>query len=118
PYTTLFRSLLGQLLLGLPDVADLGDAVDPDRLQLLHGVHRLPAGVVRGLAALLRGGGGQGGEADDVTHRVDVRYLGAEDLVDHDPAALVRGEAGRVEVEQVARALAARGVHDGVGGDL
>jgi hypothetical protein len=47
-----------------------------------------------------------------------VRCLGAEELVDHDPAALVRGEAGRAEAEQFARALAARGVHDGVGGDL
>ena len=85
--------LLGELLLGLPDVADLGDAVDADRLQLRHGVHRLPAGVVRRLTALFRGGGGQGGEADDVAHRVDVRHRGAEELIDHDPAALVRGEA-------------------------
>src|SRR5262249_27382722 len=57
--------LLGELLLGLPDVADLGDAVDADRLQLLHRVHRLTAGVVRRLPALFRGGGGQGGKADD-----------------------------------------------------
>src|SRR6185437_2546434 len=49
---------------------------------------------------------------------VDVRHFGAEELVHHDPAALVGGQAGRVQVQIVACALTAGRIHDGVGEDL
>src|SRR5580700_7785946 len=68
--------------------------------------------------ALLGGGGRQGGETDNVADRVDVRHLGPEVLVHHDPATLVGVQAGRVEAESLTGPLPAGRVHDGVGGDL
>jgi hypothetical protein len=81
-------------------------------------VHRLAAGVVRGDPALLHGRGGQRREADHVAHRVDAGCLGAVVLVHLDPAAAVRGQPGGLQVQVRGHALAARGVHDGLGRDL
>src|SRR5262249_26005247 len=85
------HGLLGELLLGPADEADLRDAVDADRLELVHAVQLLAAGVVGRDPALLHRRRRERGEADDVAHRVDVRHLGAEEIVDPDPAALVGG---------------------------
>ena len=111
------HTLAGELVLGLPDEADLGNAVDPDRLRLVRGVHRLAAGMVRGQPALLHGRGSQRREPDHVADGVDVRDLGLEVLIHRDPAALVGTQAGRGQVQRVGLALPPGGVHDRVGRD-
>ncbi len=76
-----------ELVLGLPAVADLGDRVDPDRLERDEAVRRLAARVVGGEPALLHRGRGERGEADDVADGVDVRRPAVRKLlVDRDPA--------------------------------
>src|ERR1039457_5154137 len=111
-------AVLGQLLLGPPDEADFGNAVDADRVQLADLVQRLAAGVMRRDPALLHGGGRQRGKTDHVGDRVDVRDGGPEKLVHHDPAELIGGQAGRIEVKVVAHDLppgrAQRGEHRAV----
>ena len=92
-------AVAGQLLLGAPDGRDLGDRVDRVRHERGDAMRRDPERVTGGEAALLEGGRGEAGKADDVADRVDVRNGCAVVLVDDQAPAPIGGEPGRVEVE-------------------
>ena len=111
--------LVGQLLLGLADEADLGNGVDAVGIKAGVGGRRaIVEGVGRGDAALLHRDRGQRRKADHVADGVDVRHLGLVVLVDGDAAALVGFKAGGGQVEFVDVALAADGVEQRVAGDF
>ncbi len=58
-----------------------------------------------GAAALLHRGGGQGGEADDIADRVDMRHVGLVVVVDFQPAPVVRDQADIFQAQPVRRPL-------------
>ena len=72
-------------------------------------------GVADGEAALLHGGGGQGGEADDIAGGVDVRDFGLVVRVDLEALAVVGDEADVFQGEGLGGALAADGVEQALG---
>lgn len=61
---------------------------------------------------------GQRGKADHVADGIDVVDLGLEVVIDVDPASLVAGQPGQVEVQFIGAALPARRQPHGIGRDL
>ena len=111
--------LVGQLLFGLADEADLGNGVDAVGIEAgVGGGGVVVEGARGGDASLLHRDRGQRGKADHVADGEDVLDLGLVVLVDGDAAAVVGLQAGGGQVQVVDVALAAHGVEQRVAGDL
>ena len=98
--------LVGQLLLGLANKADLGDRVDAVGVEA--GVRRcgfVVEGPMCGNPSLFHRDRGQGREANHVAHSVDVLNLGLIVLVDRDAAAIVGFKTRCRKVQVIHRAL-------------
>ena len=83
----------------------------------MQAARRLAAGVVGGEPALLHRRRGERREADDVADRVDVLDLGAEVVVDLDPAAVVGGQPGVLRLSPSVVPCRPAEYMTGVGGD-
>ena len=104
----------GELLLGASDHGDLGDRVDAIGERQLLGVTGAPEHGQRGAPSLLHGGGRQGGKADGVARREDVRHRRAELVVDRHTAARVRFQARGGKIELVRVRLPSHRIEEGV----
>ena len=80
-------AFLGEFLFGFSDDGDFGDGVDAVGHEVGVGLEGFAEGVAGGLSSLFHGGGGEGGESDDVAGGVDVWDVGLEFVVDGDESA-------------------------------
>ena len=81
-------AFFGEFLFGFSNDGDFRDGVDAVGEELGVDAVGYAQGVAGGLASLFHGGGGQGGESDDVACGVDVGLGGLEIFVDGDDVAL------------------------------
>src|SRR5437870_6533557 len=104
--------LAGEFFFGGPYHRNLWDGIDPVRDEMGGHFAGLAKHVAACQAALLHGGAGQSGKADDVAGGIDVRNAGLEVFIDGKLAAHIGLDASRFYIELVAVGLTSYGVQE------
>src|SRR5580692_2874047 len=101
-----------ELFFGVADHGNLGDRINAAGDEIGNHFAGLAEHVATGEAALLHGGAGERGEADDVSGGVDVVHAGLKIFVDHHFAAAIGLQSGGFDLQLITVGLPADGVEE------